>query len=275
MNPLKVKLIGRSKVAAKRFVPSLPDNVEETSYEEECHFVYISTPPDTHYELAMESLRKGKHVLCEKPLCYSSQQAGWLLREANRRGLVLMESFPVLYHSQWKFLKRIIPQANTLFMRFTADVQLEGWRSLPSNLGCIGDFAVYPVAVAVHVAGSAATNLVIEDYKSVGGVPFYLKGVLNFSGLCPIGIEVGYAKDFCSSCVLEAGSQRYEAMKAFNPRSDEPVAIKAGEISTHVFTDDHWKAMISDFASSIPSGYRKDKDILYRAGTIERILGAI
>ncbi len=275
MSQYKVKLIGKSRVAKKRFVPSLPDNVQETDHEDDCHFVYISTPPSTHYELTMAFLRKGKHVICEKPLCYSSGQAGELLIEASRRGLALMESFPILHHSQWTFLNGIIPTAKTLFMRFTADVFNEGWRNLPSNLGCIGDFAVYPIAIAVHIVRNAASSLVIKDYKSVGGVPYYLKAILNFSGLCPIGVEVGYAKNFCSSCVIEAGSERYEAMKAFNPGADEPVLIKVRNKASYVFTDDHWKAMISDFASSMSLGYQEDRNLVYRAKTVERILGAI
>ena len=47
--------------------------------------VAIATPVSTHFELAMEALRAGKHVLVEKPLAPTSEQASRLIDEAARR----------------------------------------------------------------------------------------------------------------------------------------------------------------------------------------------
>jgi predicted dehydrogenase len=52
--------------------------------------VAIATPVLTHFELGMAALRAGKHVLMEKPLASTSDDASRLLEEASRRRLVLM-----------------------------------------------------------------------------------------------------------------------------------------------------------------------------------------
>jgi len=56
---------------------------------EDLDLVVISTPPDTHFPLALASLKAGKHVVVEKPLCTSSQQAEELERVAKESGRVL------------------------------------------------------------------------------------------------------------------------------------------------------------------------------------------
>ncbi|MBZ5608252.1 MAG: Gfo/Idh/MocA family oxidoreductase [Acidobacteriia bacterium] len=57
----------------------------------------IATPPRSHFELALAALRHGKHVLVEKPLAGSSEQAECLIGEAERRGLTLMVDHTFVY----------------------------------------------------------------------------------------------------------------------------------------------------------------------------------
>jgi predicted dehydrogenase len=59
--------------------------------------IAISTPVSTHYELALNALRGGKHVLIEKPLTSTSEEALSLIEEATRRRLVLMVDHTFVY----------------------------------------------------------------------------------------------------------------------------------------------------------------------------------
>jgi UDP-2-acetamido-3-amino-2,3-dideoxy-glucuronate N-acetyltransferase len=52
--------------------------------------VAIATPVSTHFEFGMQALRAGKHVLIEKPLAATSEQALRLIEEADRRKRILM-----------------------------------------------------------------------------------------------------------------------------------------------------------------------------------------
>jgi predicted dehydrogenase len=52
--------------------------------------IAIATPVHSHYELALAALEAGKHVLIEKPLARTSEEAQHLIEEATRRNLVLL-----------------------------------------------------------------------------------------------------------------------------------------------------------------------------------------
>ncbi|MBV9654698.1 MAG: Gfo/Idh/MocA family oxidoreductase [Acetobacteraceae bacterium] len=55
----------------------------------ECDALIIAAPADSHFELAMQALDAGKHVLVEKPIAATLPQADALARRAAERRLVL------------------------------------------------------------------------------------------------------------------------------------------------------------------------------------------
>ena len=50
-------------------------------------FVVVSTPNNTHFDIARAFLREGINVLCEKPLCFEVEQGLELRRLAAEKGL--------------------------------------------------------------------------------------------------------------------------------------------------------------------------------------------
>jgi predicted dehydrogenase len=59
--------------------------------------VVIATPVEHHFDLALAALRAGKHVLVEKPMASTSEQASRLIDEARSRKLVLMVGHTFVY----------------------------------------------------------------------------------------------------------------------------------------------------------------------------------
>ncbi len=59
--------------------------------------VVIATPVQYHFELALAALRAGKHVLVEKPMTSTSDQASQLMDEAAARGRTLMVDHTFVY----------------------------------------------------------------------------------------------------------------------------------------------------------------------------------
>ena len=59
--------------------------------------VYIASPHLTHVPYAMAALSAGKHVLCEKPLCFTRSEAEELYALASAKGLVLLEGINTAY----------------------------------------------------------------------------------------------------------------------------------------------------------------------------------
>src|SRR5579871_5360120 len=57
--------------------------------ERELDFIDISTPPVDHYKIAEASLQRGIHVLCEKPLTATLEEARKLLLAARDKRRVV------------------------------------------------------------------------------------------------------------------------------------------------------------------------------------------
>jgi len=61
----------------------------ELAHDSEVDVVIIATPPNTHAALALELLRAGKHVVCEKPMCLTTEEAEAMIQAAEENGRLL------------------------------------------------------------------------------------------------------------------------------------------------------------------------------------------
>jgi predicted dehydrogenase len=70
--------------------------------------VVVATPISTHFDLAMEALKAGKHVFVEKPLTSTSSQAMQLIEEADKRRLTLMVDHTFVYTSAVRKIRELV-----------------------------------------------------------------------------------------------------------------------------------------------------------------------
>ena len=94
--------------AAKRF--GIPDIVEvETLVEQpDIDLVYIATPPFLHHPQAMLALEAGKHVICEKPLALTLEQADEMIALARKRGVLVVANLMQRYNPVFDAVRRLI-----------------------------------------------------------------------------------------------------------------------------------------------------------------------
>ena len=70
--------------------------------------VHVCTPPALHYDMVKKLILAGKHVICEKPLCTTADQARELCKLAQEKGVVAAVNFNVRYHEACqRFQKKI------------------------------------------------------------------------------------------------------------------------------------------------------------------------
>ena len=74
----------------------------------EVHAVVIATPVFSHFDLAKKALLRGKHVLIEKPMTGSSDEACELIDLAESKGLTLMVDHTFLYTGAVQKMKELI-----------------------------------------------------------------------------------------------------------------------------------------------------------------------
>ena len=106
-------IAGRSMEKAERFKEKYGFQRAYGSYEElledpEIEAVYIPLPNTMHYEWTIKALRHGKHVLCEKPMAPTAEQAGEMFRIAKENNVFLMEAFAYQHSPYIKEIRRVI-----------------------------------------------------------------------------------------------------------------------------------------------------------------------
>jgi predicted dehydrogenase len=82
-------------------------DVKEVLQDPEIKAVIIASPTATHYELVRACLLAGKHVLCEKPLARTTEEAEELVEIASRDRRVLMVGHIFLFNNGIIKLKEI------------------------------------------------------------------------------------------------------------------------------------------------------------------------
>src|SRR3989475_7157193 len=70
--------------------------------------VHLCSPNQTHFEIASEFLREGKHVLVEKPLAMKSREAYELVRLAKEHGSVLCTGHVHRFNNGVRGLRRLM-----------------------------------------------------------------------------------------------------------------------------------------------------------------------
>jgi predicted dehydrogenase len=83
-------------------------DAEEIINSKDIDAVVIATPVHTHFGLARRALMQGKHVLIEKPMTSSVDEADELINLAEQKGLTLMADHTFLYTGAVQKMKEII-----------------------------------------------------------------------------------------------------------------------------------------------------------------------
>lgn len=84
------------------------EDYHELLARDDIHAVVVSTPTRTHYRIAKDALLAGRHVLCEKPISYCSQEGRELIRLAEERQLLLMVGHVFLFNNGILKLKELL-----------------------------------------------------------------------------------------------------------------------------------------------------------------------
>ncbi len=87
---------------------STTTSVDEVLQDRSIQAIYLATPVSTHFELASRALEAGKHVLVEKPLASSAEQAERLCELAEKTGQVLMVGHTFVYSPPVVRIKEVL-----------------------------------------------------------------------------------------------------------------------------------------------------------------------
>ncbi|HYP25658.1 MAG TPA: Gfo/Idh/MocA family oxidoreductase [Blastocatellia bacterium] len=132
--------------------------------------IAIATPVSSHFDLALQALQAGKHVLVEKPLTSNSEQAQRLIDEADRRGLVLMVDHTFVYTGAVRKIKELT-ESNQLGEIYYYDSVRVNLGLFQHDVNVIWDLAVHDLSIMDYVLDSTPIAVSATGMSHISGQP--------------------------------------------------------------------------------------------------------
>jgi predicted dehydrogenase len=150
--------------------------------------VDICTPGDSHAEIALAALAAGKHVLCEKPLANSVEEAEAMAaaaEAAHARGQRAMVGFNYRRVPAAAFARQLVAEGRIGTLRHIRVTYLQDWLTDPSSpltwrldrskagSGALGDLGAHIVDLAQYLTGEALVGVcaLTETFTTERPVP--------------------------------------------------------------------------------------------------------
>jgi predicted dehydrogenase len=132
--------------------------------------IVIATPVSTHFDLALAALQAGKHVLVEKPMTTTSEQAMRLIEEAAIRNLVLMVDHTFVYTGAVRKMHDLI-SSNTLGNIYYYDSVRVNLGLFQHDVNVIWDLAVHDLSIMSYLLPSRPYAVSATGMSHVSGEP--------------------------------------------------------------------------------------------------------
>ena len=97
----------REAVAARYGIRGVAD-IETLLALDDVDAVYIATPTDLHAQHVVAAARAGKHVLCEKPMATTLDEATAMIDAADRAGVVFNVGHSHSYDEPYRAMRALI-----------------------------------------------------------------------------------------------------------------------------------------------------------------------
>ncbi|MFF2930739.1 Gfo/Idh/MocA family protein [Streptomyces mirabilis] len=195
-SPVLAAVCGRDASAVRAMADQHGWAAAETDWRaliarDDVDLVDICTPGDSHAEIALAALAAGKHVLCEKPLANTVEEAEAMTEAAEAafaRGQVSMVGFNYRRLPATSLARKMVDEGRLGALRHVRVTYLQDWLVDPqfpltwrlrkelAGSGALGDLGAHIVDLAQYLAGepvvgvSALTETFVRERPLPGGV---------------------------------------------------------------------------------------------------------
>ncbi len=169
--------------------------------------VVNATPNYLHQEITLEAVKRGKHILCEKPLSLNTASATEMLRAAEGAGVIHMTAFTYRYTPALQYMLHLVSSGGLGAIRgvraayqMALSGHLLGWRSTKAQAGSgvLADIGSHLIHMVELVAGPIASlsasdrrfrndpDSDVEDWTAfLAEFSSGASGVFEISRVCP------------------------------------------------------------------------------------------
>jgi predicted dehydrogenase len=225
--------LAKAQAAARLLdVPRAYGSYEELLEDPEVDAIYIPLPNHLHVRWSIRAMEAGKHVLCEKPLALSADEARSLRAVQARTGRLVCEAFMVRSHPQWTGVRDLMAAGRIGELRLITGhfsyhrIDPADVRNVPEwGGGALMDVGCYPIVMSRWLFGAEPTAVIGQlEYDPTFGVDRIGSVLMRFPN--------GQATFSCGGqLVLHQRLQlfgttgRIDVPVPFNPPPDEPAAV--------------------------------------------------
>jgi len=185
LTPVLKAICGRDEEGVKAAAETYGWESYETSWErllerEDIELVDISTPNDSHAEIAIAAAKRGKHIFLEKPMAMNLKEAKAVAKAVKKANVKHMISFNYRKFPALTFAKKLIDEGKIGRVYHFRAVYLQDWILDPAfplvwrldkkiaGSGALGDLCAHIIDMAQYLVGdidsvSAATETFIKE----------------------------------------------------------------------------------------------------------------
>ncbi|MEO6528069.1 MAG: Gfo/Idh/MocA family oxidoreductase [Gemmatimonadaceae bacterium] len=205
---------------------------EELLADPDIEAIYNPLPNHLHVPWTIRAAEAGKHVLCEKPIALSADEARQLLDVRARTGVQIGEAFMVRNHPQWLHVRELVRSGRIGDLRVIAG-HFAYYRRDPSDVrsraewggGGLMDVGCYPITMSRWLFGEEPDAVVgLLDRDPELGVDRIASALMRFPS--------GHATFTCAMQLvpyqrmqLHGTSGRIEVQIPFNAPNDRACRI--------------------------------------------------
>ena len=163
----------RAQELGSRFGAKWATDYRDLSSIVDC--VSIVTPTETHFEIAKFFLQQGIHVLVEKPMCNTVEQADMLLRLANRNRLVLNVGHVERFNPAIRALLNYLDRPHFIKTRRFSPLRNGG-----NSSNVVMDLMIHDLDLVLQAMDDQVLWIEIDLWKSPVGPGNHIKAQLEF-----------------------------------------------------------------------------------------------
>lgn len=119
-------------------------DIAEIFGDQTINCVVIATPLVTHFDLIMSALKAGKHVLVEKPMVLTVDQAHAVKKVVANQSRIFMVGFQYFYNDHIRYLKGVLESLGKIQYFRGENLYCSPIRS---DVGCFQDAGVHDLAI--------------------------------------------------------------------------------------------------------------------------------
>jgi len=183
--------LGKAQAFAAQYgLPQAWGSYEALLADPNVDAIYLPLPNTMHAPWAMAASRAGKHVLCEKPLTLTRDEAQEMFDRARQHGVMLLESFPYYFQPQTGDMLTLlqsgaIGQVRSVQASFGFTLAPEATGNIRFNPdlggGALLDAGSYPLSLIRLVMGQAPLRVIAQSNWAASGVDLSTMATLEYA----------------------------------------------------------------------------------------------